>query len=85
MAAKADLKTTISADMTGFSATMRRAGGLAATTGAKIGKSLGGATKAMGGLALSAGRVAASLAAAGTAGAGAGFVAGIKNAADLGG
>lgn len=85
MAAKADLKTTISADMTGFSATMRRAGGLAATTGAKIGKSLGGATKAMGGLALSAGRVAASLAAAGTAAAGAGFVAGIKNAADLGG
>ena len=85
MAAKADLKTTISADMTGFSATMRRAGGLAATTGAKIGKSLGGATKAMGGLALSAGRVAASLAAAGTAAAGAGFIAGIKNAADLGG
>ena len=85
MAAKADLKTTISADMTGFSATMRRAGGLAATTGAKIGKSLGGATKAMAGLALSAGRVAASLAAAGTAAAGAGFVAGIKNAADLGG
>jgi hypothetical protein len=85
MAAKADLKTTISADMTGFSATMRRAGGLATTTGAKIGKSLGGATKAMGGLALSAGRVAASLAAAGTAAAGAGFVAGIKNAADLGG
>lgn len=85
MAAKADLKTTISADMTGFAATMRRAGGLAATTGAKIGKSLGGATKAIGGLALSAGKVAASLTAAGAAAAGTGFVVGIKNAADLGG
>jgi hypothetical protein len=85
MAAKADLKTTISADMTGFAATMRRAGGLAATTGIKIGKSLGGAGKAIGGLALSAGKVAASLTAAGAAAAGTGFVVGIKNAADLGG
>ena len=84
MAAKADLKTTISADMTGFSATMRRAGGLAATTGAKIGKSLGGATRAMGQLTLSAGKATLAIAAAGTAAAGA-FGAGLKGAADLGG
>jgi len=85
MAAKADLKTTISADMTGFAATMRRAGGLAATTGTKIGQSLGGATKAMGGLALSAGKAATAIALAGAAAAGAGFTAGLKGAADLGG
>ena len=85
MAAKADLKTTISADMTGFSATMRRAGGLAATTGSRIGKSLGGATKAMGGLALSAGKAATAIALAGAAAAGGGFAAGLKGAADLGG
>ena len=85
MAAKADLKTTISADMTGFSATMRRAGGLAATTGAKIGKSLGGAGKALGGIAKTSAIAGAGLAAVGAAAAGVGFTLGIKNAADLGG
>jgi len=84
MAAKADLKTTISADMTGFSATMRRAGGLAATTGAKIGKSIGGAGRAIGRLTVSAGQASLAIAAAGTAAAGA-FGAGLKGAADLGG
>ena len=85
MAAKADLKTTISADMTGFSATMRRAGGLAATTGTKIGKSLGGAGKALGGIAKTSAIAGAGLAAVGAAAAGVGFTLGIKNAADLGG
>jgi hypothetical protein len=85
MAAKADLKTTISADMTGFAATMRRAGGLAKSTGAGIGKSLGSASSAIGGLVKSAGAATIKLAALGVAAAGVGLVAGIKNAADLGG
>jgi hypothetical protein len=85
MAAKADLKTTISADMTGFAATMRRAGGLAKSTGTSIGNSLGSASSAIGGLVKSAGAATIKLAALGVAAAGVGLVAGIKNAADLGG
>ena len=85
MAARADLKTVISADMTGFSATMRRAGALAKTTGGAIGRSIGSATKAMGNLALSAGKAGLALGAVGAAVGGGAFVRGIKNAADLGG
>jgi len=85
MAAKADLKTTISADMTGFAATMRRAGGLAKSTGTSIGNSLGSATSAIGGLVKSAGAATIKLAALGVAAAGAGLIVGIKSAADLGG
>jgi hypothetical protein len=85
MAARADLKTVISADMTGFSATMRRAGVLAKTTGGAIGRSIGSATKAMGRLTLSAGKAGLALGAVGAAVGGAAFIRGIKNAADLGG
>ena len=85
MAAKADLKTTISADMTGFSATMRRAGVLARNTGDGIGKSLGSASSAIGGIVKSAGVATIKLAALGAAAAGAGLIVGIKSAADLGG
>lgn len=85
MAARADLKTVISADMTGFSATMRKAGMLAKTTGAGIGRSIGSATKAMGGLAVQAGKAGIALGAVGAAVGGAMFVRGLKNAADLGG
>jgi hypothetical protein len=85
MAAKADLKTTISADMTGFAATMRRAGGVAKSTGVGIGKSLSSATSAIGGIVKSAGAATIKLAALGVAAASVGLVAGIKSAADLGG
>jgi hypothetical protein len=85
MAAKADLKTTISADMTGFAATMRRAGGVAKSTGTSIGNSLGSASSAIGGLVKSAGAATIKLAALGVAAAGAGLIVGIKSAADLGG
>jgi tape measure domain-containing protein len=87
MAAKADLKTTISADMTGFAATMRRAGGLAATTGTKIGQSLGSASGAIGGLVKSAGAATVKFAALGVATAAAASAAalfkGVKLAADM--
>ena len=82
MAAKADLKTTISANMTGFSATMRKAGVLARNTGTGIGKSLGSASSAIGGIVKSAGVATIKLAAMGAAAASVGLVAGIKSAAE---
>jgi len=85
MAARADLKTVISADMTGFSATMRKAGALAKNTGSAIGRSIGSATKAMGNLALSAGKAGIALGAVGAAVGGAALIRGLKSAADLGG
>lgn len=85
MSSRADLKTVISADMTGFSATMRKAGMLAKTTGTGIGRSIGSATKAMGGLALHAAKAGAAMGAVGAAVGGAAFARGLKGAADLGG
>lgn len=85
MAARADLKTVISADMTGFSATMRKAGVLAKTTGGAIGRHIGSATKAMGNLALSAGKATVAITAVGAAVGGAALIRGLKSAADLGG
>jgi len=80
MASQANLKTVISADMSGFSATMRRAGSVANSTGKSIGRNMSGATMAIGGLAK--GAVLAGTALAGAA-ASAALFKGIKGAAEI--
>lgn len=76
--ARANLETTISADMSQFSATMRKAGVMAQTTGGKIAKSMGSAAK-------SAAKAGTAFAAMAGAVGGAALIGGIKAAADLGG
>ena len=85
MASQANLKTVISADMTGFAATMRRAGATASQTGRNIGRSMAGATRAIGRIAKSAALAGTAIAAIGGALAGRAMINGLKNAADLGG
>lgn len=83
--ARADLKSTISADTTQFAAGMRRAGMIARATGANIGKGMAQATRTLARLGATAIRTGAAMAAIGGAITIGTFSAGIKGAADLGG
>lgn len=76
--ARANLETVISADMSQFQATMRRAGMVAERTGGKIAREMKGAAVATLKAAAAAGAMAAALGAAALA-------RGVKNAADMGG
>lgn len=69
--ARANLSATVSADATQFHATMRRVGTTAKAVGARIGKSMSGATKTLARVASSAGKAAAAISAVGVAIAGA--------------
>lgn len=79
---RANLVTTVSADITPFAASMRRAGVVAETTGSKISRAMRGAALAYGTMAAAAG--VATLSAAVIFGSKA-FIEGLKRAADLGG
>lgn len=76
--ARANLETVISADMTQFQATMKRAGIVATSTASKIAKSMGSAAASLTKAGLAAGALGAVIG-------GAAMVKGIKAAADLGG
>lgn len=80
MAARADLKTVISADMTGFSATMRKAGMLAKTTGATISSGISKASVGIARSAVSAAKLGTAITAAAAAAA---LFKGVKLAADM--
>ena len=82
--ARADLKSTISADTTQFAAGMRRAGMIAKNTGNAIGKGMAGAVNSIGKLGAAALKSSAAMVAIGGALAGAAFSKGLNNAAEMG-
>ncbi len=83
--ARADLKSTISADTTQFAAGMRRAGMIARNTGSAIGKGIAGATGSIAKLGAAALKSSAAIAAIGGAIVVGSFAAGIKGASDFAG
>lgn len=80
MAARADLKTVVSADTSQFTSSMRRAGATAQTTMANIGRGVGSAALSIGKLGISAVGMGAALAKAAAAAA---VFKGVRMAADL--
>lgn len=80
MASRADLKTVISADMTQFSATMRKAGALAKNTGSAIAGGIGKAASGIARASASAAKLGVGLTAAASAAA---LFKGVKLAADM--
>ena len=82
--ARADLKSTISADTTQFAAGMRRAGMIAKNAGSAIGKGMAGATGSIAKLGAAALKSSAAMVAIGGALAGAAFSKGLNDAAEMG-
>lgn len=83
--ARADLRSTISADTTQFAAGMRRAGMIAKNTGSAIGKGLAGAVNSIGKLGAAALKSSAAIAAIGGGIVVGAFASGIKGASDFAG
>jgi hypothetical protein len=82
--ARADLRSTISADTTQFAAGMRRAGMLARNTGNAIGNGMAGASRSIATMGAAALKLPKALLAIGGALAGAAFSKGLHNAAEMG-
>lgn len=83
--ARTDLKTVVSADMSQFSATMRKVGLQASATAGKVSKAMGATALSVGRLVGQATKAAGALALIGGTAAVGGMTAGLKAAADLGG
>lgn len=82
--ARADLRSTISADTTQFAAGMRRAGMIARNTGNAIGKGMAGASRSIATMGAAALKSSVAMLAIGGTLAGAAFSKGLHNAAEMG-